>query len=281
MTIALTGANGQFGRIVVAGLKETLAAKDVVGLVRTPEKAADLGITLRQADYDKPETLAPALVGIDTLLLISGSDIGKRVAQHKAVIDAAKAAGVRHIIYTSLLNADASTLSLADEHRETEAMIKASGIAYTILRNGWYTENYTMSVPYAVKGGAVLGAAGEGRISAATRADFAAAAVAVLSAGDHVGKTYELAGDRAFTLADLAAEVSKQVGKPIPYKNLPAEDYAKILGSMGLPEGLAAAIADFDISASTGALYYEGSDLSRLIGRPTTPLSAAVKAALA
>ena len=281
MTIALTGANGQFGRIVVAGLKETLAAKDVVGLVRTPEKAADLGIALRQADYDKPETLAPALAGIDTLLLISGSDIGKRVAQHKAVIDAAKAAGVRHIIYTSLLNADASTLSLADEHRETEAMIKASGIAYTILRNGWYTENYTMSVPYAVKGGAVLGAAGEGRISAATRADFAAAAVAVLSAGDHVGKTYELAGDRAFTLADLAAEVSKQVGKPIPYKNLPAEDYAKILGSMGLPEGLAAAIADFDISASTGALYYEGSDLSRLIGRPTTPLSAAVKAALA
>lgn len=281
MTIALTGANGQFGRLVVAGLKETLAAKDVAGLVRTPEKAADLGITLRQADYDKPETLAPALAGIDTLLLISGSDIGKRVAQHKAVIDAAKAAGVRHIIYTSLLNADASTLSLADEHRQTEAMIKASGIAYTFLRNGWYTENYTMSVPYAVKGGAVLGAAGEGRISAAARADFAAAAVAVLSAGDHVGKTYELAGDSAFTLSDLAAEVSKQVGKPILYKNLPAEDYAKILGSMGLPEGLAAAIADFDISASQGALYYEGSDLSRLIGRPTTPLSAAVKAALA
>lgn len=281
MTVAVTGATGQLGRLVIAGLKAKMDASDIVALARSPEKAADLGVTTRKADYDAPETLAPALAGIDTLLLISGSEIGQRTAQHRAVIDAAKAAGVGHIVYTSLLRADTSPMSLATEHRETDALIKASGLTYTILRNGWYTENYTGSVPGAVQAGALVGSAGDGRISSAARADYADAAVAVLTAGDHAGKTYELAGDAAYTLSDLAAEVSTQSGKTIPYQNLPQDEYAKILVSVGLPEGFAGALAGFDVDASKGALFHDGKDLSRLIGRPTTPMSASVADALA
>lgn len=281
MTIAVTGATGQLGRLVIAGLKAKVDASDIVALARSPEKAADLGVTARKADYDAPETLAPALAGIDTLLLISGSEIGQRTAQHRAVIDAAKAAGVGRIVYTSLLRADTSPMSLATEHRETEAMIKASGLTYTILRNGWYTENYTGSVPGAVQAGALIGSAGDGRISSASRADYADAAVAVLTAGDHAGKTYELAGDAAYTLDDLATEVSAQSGKTIPYQNLPQDEYAKILVSVGLPEGFAGALASFDVDASNGALFHDGKDLSRLIGRPTTPMSASVADVLA
>ncbi|MBM1815949.1 SDR family oxidoreductase [Pseudosulfitobacter pseudonitzschiae] len=281
MTVAVTGATGQLGRLVIAGLKDKMAASDIIALARSPEKAADLGVTARKADYDAPETLAPALAGVDTLLLISGSEIGQRTAQHRAVIDAAKSAGVGHIVYTSLLRADTSPMSLAVEHRETEALIKASGLTYTILRNGWYTENYTGSVPGAVQAGALVGSAGDGRISSAARADYADAAVAVLTAGDHVGKTYELAGDSAYTLSDLAAEVSTQTGKTIPYQNLPQDEYAKILVSVGLPEGFAGALASFDVDASQGALFHDGRDLSDLIGRPTTPLSTSVSEALA
>lgn len=281
MTVAVTGATGQLGRLVIAGLKAKMDTSDIVALARSPEKAEDLGVTTRKADYDAPETLAPALAGIDTLLLISGSEIGQRTAQHRAVIDAAKAAGVGHIVYTSLLRADTSPMSLAIEHRETEALIKASGLTYTILRNGWYTENYTGSVPGAVQVGALVGSAGDGRISSAARADYADAAVAVLTAGDHAGKTYELAGDAAYTLSDLAAEVSTQSGKTIPYQNLPQDEYAKILVSVGLPEGFAGALASFDVDASKGALFHDGKDLSRLIGRPTTPMSASVADALA
>ncbi|WP_339773224.1 SDR family oxidoreductase [uncultured Pseudosulfitobacter sp.] len=281
MTIAVTGATGQLGRLVIAGLKAKIDAGDIVALARSPENAADLGVTARKADYDAPETLAPALAGIDTLLLISGSEIGQRTAQHRAVIDAAKAAGVGRIVYTSLLRADTSPMSLAAEHRETEEMIKASGLTYTILRNGWYTENYTGSVPGAVQAGALVGSAGDGRISSASRADYADAAVAVLTAGDHAGKTYELAGDASYTLGDLAAEVSAQTGKTIPYQNLPQDEYAKILVSVGLPEGFAGALASFDVDASNGALFHDGKDLSRLIGRPTTPMPASVADALA
>lgn len=281
MTIAVTGATGQLGRLVIAGLKGKMDAGDIVALARSPEKAADLGVTARKADYDAPETLAPALAGIDTLLLISGSEIGQRTAQHRAVIDAAKAAGVGRIVYTSLLRADTSPMSLATEHRETEALIKASGLTYTILRNGWYTENYTGSVPGAVQAGALVGSAGDGRISSASRADYADAAVAVLTAGDHAGKTYELAGDASYTLGDLAAEVSAQTGKTIPYQNLPQDEYAKILVSVGLPEGFAGALAGFDVDASNGALFHDGKDLSWLIGRPTTPMSATVADVLA
>lgn len=279
MTIAVTGATGQLGQLVIAGLKDKGA--DVVALARDTGKAGAVGVPARVADYDRPETLGPALKGVDTLLLISGSEVGQRARQHKAVIDAAKAAGVSRIVYTSILNAPANPISLAEEHRATEADLAASGLTTTILRNGWYTENYTGSLPAALANGAIVGSAGTGRISAATRADFAAAAVAVLTGEGHEGQVYELAGNVPFTLDDLAAEVSAQTGKTIPYKDLPAEDYAKILESVGLDAGLAAAIASYDVEASKGALYSEDKTLSRLIGRPTTPLSEAVKAALA
>lgn len=279
-SIAITGATGQLGRLVVEQLKAQLPAERLVALVRTPAKAADLGIAAREADYTRPDTLAAALAGIDTLLLISSPEIGQRVAQHRNAIDAAQRAGVKRIVYTSVLRADISPLSLAIEHKETESLVKASGLAWTFLRNGWYTENYTGSIAGALAGGAFIGSAGEGRISSAARADYAAAAVTVLTSPGHDGKTYELAGDSAYTLADLAAEISRQSGKAIPYKNLPEADYAAALKGFGLPEGFAQAIAGWDVAASQGALFDEGRQLSRLIGRPTTLMAASVAAAL-
>ena len=279
--IAITGATGQLGRLVVEQLKGRLPADRLVALVRTPAKAADLGIAAREADYTRPDTLDRALAGIDTLLLISGTEFGQRVAQHRNVIDAAQRAGVRRIVYTSLLRADTSPLSLAPEHKETESLIKSSGRVYTFLRNGWYTENYTGSIAGALAGGAFLGSAGEGRIASAARADYAAAAVAVLTTPGHDGKTYELAGDTAYTLADLAAEISRQSGQAIPYRNLPEVDYAAALKGFGLPKDFAQAIAGWDVAASQGALFDDGRQLSRLIGRPTTPLAESVARALA
>ena len=273
MKIAITGATGQLGRLVVSKLKEKVAADTIVALVRTPQKATDLGVEVREADYEKPETLGTALQGVDTLLLISGSEVGKRARQHRNVIEAAKQAGVKWLVYTSLLHADKSTLSLAAEHLATEQALKEAGVPYTMLRNGWYTENYTGSIPGALAGGAFVGSAGEGKIAAAARADFAEAAVTVLTSEGHQGKTYELAGDEAYTLSDLAAEISRQTGKNIPYNNLPVAEYAGVLKSFGLPEGLAQAIAGWDVSASKGDLFDNSRQLSRLIGRPTTPLS--------
>ncbi|OIN58063.1 SDR family oxidoreductase [Arsenicibacter rosenii] len=281
MKIALTGATGQLGRLVVAILKEKTAAEHIVALVRSATKAADLGVDVREADYEQPETLTAALNGVDTLLLISGNEIGKRAAQHKNVIEAAQKAGVTWIVYTSLLHADTSTISLAGEHLATEALLAESGIPYTLLRNGWYTENYTGSIAGAVAGGAFLGSAGNGKISSAARQDFAEAAAVVLTTEGHQGKTYELAGDQAYTLTDLAAEMSKQTGKDIPYKNLPEGEYAAVLASFGIPEGFAHAIAGWDVSVAKGDLFDEGRQLSTLIGRPTTPLAETVAAALA
>lgn len=281
MTIAVTGATGQLGRLVIEKLKQKVDANSIVALARSPEKAADLGVPARQADYGKPETLTAALQGVETLLLISSSEVGQRAVQHSNVIAAAKKAGVKWIVYTSLLAADTSPLSLADEHKTTEAELKASGIAYTILRNGWYSENYTGSIGGAVAGGPFIGSAGNGKISSAPRADYAEAAVAVVTGTGHAGKTYELAGDEAYTLSDLAAEISTQTGKQIPYKDLPEADYAAALKGFGLPEGLADAIAGWDVGASKGALFSDSKQLSELIGRPTTPLAVAVKAALA
>lgn len=278
--IAITGATGQLGRLVVAALKRRTRADQLVALVRSPEKAADLGIAARRADYSDPASLDAALAGIDKLLLISSSEVGSRIAQHQNVIDAAKRAGVGLIAYTSLLHADTSPLDLAAEHRPTEAAIKASGIAYTLLRNGWYTENYTGSIAGALAGGAFIGSAGDGKISAATRADFAEAAAMVLTTGGHTGKTYELAGDTAFTLTDLAAEISRQTGRTIPYQNLPEAEYAAILTSFGLPEALAQVIASSDVDASNGALFDDSRQLSALTGRATTTLPEAVAAAL-
>ncbi|QCR22456.1 SDR family oxidoreductase [Pontibacter sp. SGAir0037] len=280
MQIAITGATGQLGRLVVEKLKEKTSSEHIVALVRSPQKAADLGVEAREADYNKLETLHRALASINTLLLISGSEVGQRAVQHQNVIDAAKQAGVKRIVYTSILHADTSSISLAEEHRATEAALKNSGIPYTILRNSWYTENYTGSIPGALAGGAFMGSAGEGKISSATRLDFAEAAVAVLTTEGHEGKTYELAGDEAYTLSELAAEVSRQTGTTIPYKNLSETDYAAALTGFGLPEGLAQAIAGWDAAASEGNLFDDSHQLSALLNRPTTPLSVAVADAL-
>ncbi len=277
----VTGASGQLGRLVVHKLKTQVPAGRIVALVRSPEKAASLGVAAREFDYTRPETLVRALAGADKLLLISSSEVGQRTVQHRNVIEAAKATGVKHLVYTSLLHADRSPISLAEEHRATETDIAASAIPATILRNGWYAENYTVSIPAALAKGAFVGSAGDGRLSLATRADYADAAVTVLAGDGHEGKTYELAGDEAHTLADLAAEVSRQTGRNIPYKNLPQADYAAILRQAGLPEVFAEGLAAWDVDASRGALFDDSRQLSKLIGRPTTPLAEAVKAALA
>ena len=281
MTIAVTGATGHLGRIIVGKLKTRVPSNQLVALARSTAKAADLGVEVRAFDYSKPDTLAPALAGVDTILLISASEIGRRAEQHRRVIEAAKRAAVRRIIYTSLLHAERSPLSLAAEHRATEADVKSSGISYTILRNGWYTENHTNSIGGALAAGAVIGSAGDGKFSTATRADYAEAAVVTLTGKGYEGKTFELAGDEAYTLADLASEISRQTGKSIGYKNLPEADYAATLARFGLPEAIAKAVASWDVEASRGALFDDSRQLSALIGRPTTPLAAAVSEALA
>lgn len=280
MKTGITGATGQLGQLVVAKLKQKIDPSQIVGLVRNPAKGEGLGIELRPFDYTQTDTLAKNLEGIDQLLLISSSEVGQRKAQHENIINAAKTAGVKRIVYTSLLHADTSTISLAPEHYETEQLLEASGIAYTILRNGWYTENYNNAIGGAVQAGALIGCAGEGKISAATREDYAEAAVAVLTSDGHEGKIYELAGDEPFTLIDLAAEVSRQTGKEIPYQHLSVADYAEALKSLGLPDGIAQAIASWDGEAAKDQLFDNSKTLSKLIGRPTTPLREVVKSAL-
>ncbi len=281
MKTGITGATGQLGRLVVERLKERTAIDNLVALVRNPGKATDLGIEVRAFDYSKPESLADSLQGIETLLLISSNEVGQRKTQHENVIRAARQAGVKWIVYTSLLRADTSTLSLAAEHLATEHVLKASGIPHTILRNGWYTENYTGSIAGAIAAGAIIGSAGAGKIASAARADYAEAAAVVLTSESHQGRVYELAGDQAYTLADLAAEVSQQTGKDIPYNNLPEGEYVEVLKSLGVPNGLAHAIAGWDASAAKDDLFDEGNELSKLIGRPTTPLAKIVTEALA
>lgn len=279
MTIALTGATGQLGRLALAALKARAPQAEVIALARDP--AAVLGVPVRGFDYTKPATLPPALAGVDTLVLISSNDFNDRAGQHRAVIDAAKAAGVGRIVYTSILKGEASPMILAADHIATEAHLKASGLAVTLLRNGWYTENFTGSLAASVAHGALIGASGEGRIASAARADFAEAiAVTALDAA-HAGKTYELAGDVPHTMAEFAAEVSRQVGREIPFNSLPKEVYAGILTSFGLPEGFATVLANSDDHASRGALLDESRTLSALIGRPTTPIAVSIKAALA
>lgn len=282
--IAVTGATGQLGRIVIDALLKKVPAGEIVAAVRTPAKAADLaaqGVIVRQADYSQPETLRAAFAGVDKLLLISGSEVGQREAQHRAVIEAAQAAGVGFIAYTSLLHADTSPLGLGAEHRATEALLKASGIPFALLRNGWYTENYAASIPPALAHHAFIGAAGEGRIASAARQDYAEAAAEVMTREDQAGNVYELSGDDSYTLAQFAAEIAAQSGEKVDYVNLSQADFAAALKSAGLPEGLAEMLADSDAGAEKGGLFDDSHQLSKLIGRPTTSWQAVIRAALA
>ena len=281
--IVITGANGQLGRLVIQNLLKNTPAAQIVAAVRDPEKARDLaaqGITVRQADYNQPDTLATAFAGATKLLLISSSEVGQRVPQHKAVIAAAKKADVKLLAYTSLLHADRSPLGLAAEHQATEAALAQSGLPHVLLRNGWYTENYLASAPAALEHGAVLGCAQEGRIASAARADYAAAAAAVLATDGQAGKVYELAGDHSYTLSELATELARQSGKAVVYQDMPQPAYAAALTAIGLPEGLAQMLADSDTGAAKGGLFDDSRQLSQLIGRPTTTLTESVKQAL-
>jgi NAD(P)H dehydrogenase (quinone) len=276
MTIAVTGAAGHLGRLAIAALKAKGATP--IALARDPAKAADLGVEARAFDHTTADPAA--LKGVDTLVFISSNDLSDRVSQHKAVIAAAKAAGVGRIVYTSLLKGGANAMVLALDHAPTEAALADSGIPHTILRNGWYTENYTGSLGAVLEHGAMIGAAGDGRVSSAARKDYAEAIAVVTLDVAHAGKTYELAGDTAHTGADFAAAVAKAAGKPVAYVNLPQADYAKALEGFGLPPVLAEALADSETWAAKGALFDDSHTLSRLIGRATTPIADTIAAAL-
>ena len=283
--LLVTGASGQLGRLVVGQLLATVPAGRITAMVRSGEAAtalAGLGVQTRTADYDQPHSLDAALTGVGRVLLISSNDLGRRVAQHRNVIEAAKRVGVGLLAYTSVLHADTSPLGLAGEHRDTEALLRTSGLPFVLLRNGWYTENYAASIPAALAHGALIGSAGEGRVASAARADYAAAAVAVLTMPQDVaGRTFELAGDEAYRLPDLAAEIARQSGRPVGYADLPEADYRAALISAGLPQALASLLADSDVGASKGALFDGSRQLSALIGRPTTPMAATVAQVLA
>jgi len=282
--IAVTGATGHLGRLAIESLLERgVPAGRIVALARSPEKARDLaerGVQVRQADYTRPETLGPALQGVEKLLLVSASEVGQRLAQHRHVVEAARAAGVKLIAYTSILKADTSRMQLAAEHLGTEELIRASGIPFVFLRNGWYLENYTENLGPALEHGALLGSADDGRVSAAARADYAAAAAAVVTEPGHENRVYELGGDEALTLAELAGVISRESGKPVEYRNLPEDEYAGVLASFGVPEPFARMLADSDRGLARGELFTESDGLRRLIGRPTTTAREAVAAAL-
>jgi NAD(P)H dehydrogenase (quinone) len=281
--IVVTGATGKLGRLVVEGLLQKVPAQHVAVAVRSPEKAADLaarGVQVRRADYGKPETLQAAFAGAEKVLLVSSSEVGQRLAQHQSVVSAVKSAGARLLAYTSVLRADTSRLALAAEHKATEEVVRASGLPFTFLRNGWYLENYTEHLGPALALGAIVGSAGAGRVAAATRADYAAAAVAVLTGAGHESKIYELAGDRPFTMTELAAEVSRHAGKDVVYEDLPPEQYKAVLTGAGVPAPFADLLVDSDLGIARGELDNSSGDLRRLIGRPTTPLAQAVAAAV-
>ncbi|MFI5915543.1 SDR family oxidoreductase [Dactylosporangium sp. NPDC051541] len=267
MTITVTGATGHLGQLILRELQ----GQDVRAVARRPEAIS--GVEARLGDYDRPETLVDAFAGTDTLVFVSASEAGKRTAQHRAVVDAAVEAKVGRIVYTSITLADTNSIPLAPEHKATEEFIKASGIPYTFLRNNWYFENYTGNLAGTLEHGAVLGAAGDGRIAAATRADYAAAAAVVATTAGHDGKAYELGGDRAITLSELAAAIAERFGKPVVYRNLPVDDYAAALESFGVPAGFARVLAEVDATIEHGSLDVVTGDLSRLIGRPTTTLA--------
>ncbi len=283
-TYAVTGATGHLGRLVIEELlARGVPAADVVAVVRNPGKATDLaahGVQVREGDYDRAETLPAALAGVDRLLLVSGSEVGRRVPQHTAVIEAAKAAGVQRVAYTSLLKADSTTLPIAAEHVATEQVLRESGLPFTVLRNGWYTENYTGQMDQYLATGEIVGATGGGRVSAATRADYAAAAAAALLAEDADGVVHELGGP-AVTFDDLAAALTEVTGTPVVHRDVPVDQLVAGLQQAGLDEGTAGFVAAIDVSIAGGALHTDSDDLARLLGRPATPLVDAVRAARA
>ncbi|MFI8229854.1 SDR family oxidoreductase [Streptomyces sp. NPDC085900] len=282
MSIVVTGATGNLGRHVVEQLLEKVPAEQITAVVRDEAKGAHLaarGVKLAVADYNTPETFDHVFSAGDKVLLISGSEVGNdRVGQHKVVINAAKAAGVALLAYTSA----PGTLkaALADDHRGTEAALLDSGLPYVLLRNGWYNENYTEQLAPVLQYNAVTQAAGEGRVSSAARADYAAAAVAVLTGEGHENKTYELGGDEAWSFSEYAAELSRQTGKEIVYNPVSVEEFTGILAGAGLPGPVAAIIAGVDASVERGELVVDSGDLGRLIGRPTTPIAESITAAL-
>lgn len=284
MSVVVTGATGHLGRLVVERLLETgVPAGEIVAAGRAAEKLKDLadrGVQVRAIDYDDPTSLPDAFDGASAVLLVSGSEPGKRLPQHTNAVEAARQAGVGLLAYTSIVNADTTTMLLAEEHQATEALVRASGIPFVLLRNSWYFENYFARLPVILAHGALTGSAGNGRVSAATRADYAAAAAAVLTTDGHAGQAYELGGDEGFTLTELAAELSAQTGQQIVYQDLPEDAYVQVLVGAGVPEPVAAILADADRGLARGDLYTGRGDLRRLIGRPTTPLRDAVAGAL-
>ncbi len=284
MSVVITGATGHLGRLVVESLlQQDVPARDITAAGRDITKIKDLadrGVRVRAIDYDDPATLDDAFRGAARILLISASQTGQRARQHGNAIDAARRAGAGLLAYTSIAHADTSTLRMAEEHRATEAALLASGLEYVLLRHSWYTENYTAQLPAILQRGSLTGSADDGRVSAATRADYAAAAAAVLTGDGHAGRVYELGGDQAFTLTEFAAEISAQAGLPVSYHDLPTAEYTQLLISAGLPESAAAIIADADRGLARGDLYVDSGDLRQLIGRPTTSLHDAVAAAL-
>jgi len=285
MSVVVTGATGQLGRLTVeALLRRGVPASDVVATGRNVTGIKDLaerGVVVRRADFTDAGSLTTAFAGADKLLLISASvPVDERAANHRRAIDAALAAGVSLVAYTSTLRADTTATIIGATHRATEEYLRERRVPSVLLRNGWYLENYTGQLPLILRNGAVIGAAGQGRVSAASRADYAAAAAVALTSEGHIGAVYELGGDEAFTLAELAATISAAAGKQITYTDLPAQELARVLAGVGLPAGLADVLADADLGLSRGELFTGSGDLRRLIGRPTTPLAAAVADAL-
>ncbi|MBM9509498.1 SDR family oxidoreductase [Actinacidiphila acididurans] len=284
MSIVVTGASGRLGRLTVeALLRRGVPASDVVATGRDVARIkdlADLGVVVRRADFADPDGLAAAFEGADKLLLISTTTVDERVANHRRAIDAAVAAGVSLVAYTSMSHADTATTILAATHRATEEYLRERPVPSVLLRNSWYLENYTDQLPLVLRGGAVVGAAGRGRISAAARADYAEAAAVVLTTEGHAGQVYELGGDEAFTLAGLAEAISAATGKRITCTDLPAAEFARVLTGAGLPAGLADVLADADLGMSRDELFTASGDLRRLIGRPATPLADAIADAL-
>ena len=279
--IAITGANGQLGTLVIDGLLEKVPASQIVAIVRNRESAnalQQLGVQVREADYDQPESLEAAFRGIDKLLLISAVVPGQRLRQHKSVIDAAKKSGVSFVAYTSMLKADTSNHVLAAEHLATEKYLAESGMNFALLRNAWYLENHMGMIEPALQHDALVGSAKEGRFASASRADYAGAAVAVLTQAGAPNRTYELAGDTSFSMSEFASELSEQAGKQITYNDIDPDAYRSLLSGLGLPPMIVEVVVDADLKAQQGAFESSSSDLSRLLGHPTTTLAQAIRA---